>query len=485
MANRLKKLLVELSAKSKLQSIKREIQPSGKGKNRRQSATVWKALGKHFGYEKGNPEKDQDCSNDSTCFREIVMANLKTLNDDDLQRVQTIAAAMFSIAPYNTLKQWFPPINKFAAKTVKNVVQVQRIASYMKIPEQQGQVQINQQNQRVIKKNRQQLVVNYRRSWRIVHKWMESDDWRLKFLAVMASVGMRKTALLDSRIKFAEAEKHDKRFWIVQLGVLKDKTAVFDDCDNDGDCDYEPGKTVEKPIAYGFTYDEIMAAIKLIRTKTKSMTKGKTRSQIGAIKPVKFMVQAVKDEFRSQAKIFPRLGTHFLRALYANVAYHFFQDEIGDSITAFISTVLAHNANSLQTALSYQGLRIIYGVPENIEQSTKLTSRDNREEIARLRDEIATLRRRVTREEKEEKLDEDCAMATWELDDGKTVSIKRLPCTGRKRQRNDSRLAKVEEAYDALKKAGVKNVSGNMILSGNIGVNKKFVYNAVKKLKLK
>jgi hypothetical protein len=101
-----------------------------------------------------------------------------------------------------------------------------------------------------------------------------------------------------------------------------------------------------------------------------------------------------------------------LRALYANVSYHFFQDEIGDSLTAFIATVLAHNANSLETALSYQGIRVIWGIPENVEQSTKLTARDNREEIARLREEVAKLLRQKGREEKEECLGEDCAMAT-------------------------------------------------------------------------
>jgi hypothetical protein len=71
------------------------------------------------------------------------------------------------------------------------------------------------------------------------------------------------------------------------------------------------------------------------------------------------------------------------------------------------------------------------------------------------------------------------------MEDGEIVSIKKLPQTGRKRQRDEARVAKVEEAYGALVAAGVENPSGNMIISGNIGVNKKFVYQAVKKLKSK
>ena len=85
----LKKMLVELSVKKTLDKIKREIQPAPTGKNRRQSPTVWKALDKHFGLEKGDPDGDQYCENDSTCFRDTVIDHLKSLKEDDLKRIGT------------------------------------------------------------------------------------------------------------------------------------------------------------------------------------------------------------------------------------------------------------------------------------------------------------------------------------------------------------------------------------------------------------
>ena len=120
-------------------------------------------------------------------------------------------------------------------------------------------------------------------------------------------------------------------------------------------------------------------------------TTGMTRKQMGALH-ADSLVKRVKAAFLGPAHQDRRLGTHFLRSLYANVCYHFFSEQLGDSLTAFISTVLAHNENSLATALSYQNVNIQFGIKEDVEPSTKKTAVENKESIANLRAQIKELK---------------------------------------------------------------------------------------------
>jgi hypothetical protein len=100
------------------------------------------------------------------------------------------------------------------------------------------------------------------------------------------------------------------------------------------------------------------------------------------------LVAMVKEAFPGPAAQNPRLGTHFLRALYGNVAYRFFKDAIGNSLTAFLSDVLAHNPGSLNTAISYQTINIQWGMVEDVDADTKMVATENREAIASLREHV-------------------------------------------------------------------------------------------------
>jgi hypothetical protein len=66
---------------------------------------------------------------------------------------------------------------------------------------------------------------------------------------------------------------------------------------------------------------------------------------------------------------------------------------------------------------------------------------------------------------------------------GKKITVLRLPKQGRKRVREEDRIAKIEEVYKKLVEAGEKTPSANMIIRGKIGVNNVLVKQVVKRLK--
>ena len=388
----MEKFLTELDDEKTLLKIQHECTPDPPRKSRLDSNTVWDALEKHFSLygdgTKNELKRDQGCSSDTTCFQMEVIKRRKKFpknnGEEMLKSVQRIAAAMH-LPPYNSLKDWFVPITKAAIKQWgKGHKYTKLFSKYMKSPEGNQLIQRKQANEKVIQRNKKGINVHYEYARKQVLNWGGSNDWRDNFNCVVACIGCRKTALLDSRIKFVKAEQpgHDDRYWVRQVGVLKDRSAENVEEKN---AEYIPGKTVEKPITFGFTYAQIQAMIKRIRSNID--VKGLTRAQMGN-KYGSNMVKKIKAAFPGQNKQDPRLGVHFLRALYANVAYHFFKDEIGNSLTSFISTVLAHNSNSLNTALSYQTLNIQWALPDNISASTKKTVQDLREIVSILRNDL-------------------------------------------------------------------------------------------------
>jgi hypothetical protein len=382
--------LEELSSEETRLKIHREATPPEGRSRRLDSDTLWDALEKHFPLDGSDRAKlkRQGCRTDLSCLRKVVIENLDVLDEEMLKNVQLIAAAAH-LPPYNSLKDWFTPVIKAAKSHYRRGDKhphTQLIAKYMRSPERNHLIQRRDADQGVVQRNRKGLNVNYPQALRTVEGWISSDDWRELFLAVMASCGPRKTAILDRRIIFVEAEQHghDKRFWVQQVGVLKDPEQTFDE-EDDAVAVLVSGKTVEKPLAFGLTFAQIDRAIKKVRAAVD--TEGLNRKQMGA-KYGPELVAMVKEAFPGPAAQNPRLGTHFLRALYGNVAYRFFKDAIGNSLTAFLSDVLAHNPGSLNTAISYQTINIQWGMVEDVDADTKMVATENREAIASLREQV-------------------------------------------------------------------------------------------------
>jgi len=374
---------------------------------------------------------DQGCTTDLKCLRDEVIRNLDEFDESMLKSLRRIVTAM-NLPPYNSLKDWFTPINNAAKKRWgEDDERTLLFKKHMKSPEGQHRIAVDEANEGVYKRNAKQLNVSYPDAMKIVHKWIASGDWEDRLLAVMAATGPRKTAVLDPRIKFglAQQEGHDQRFWIKQFGVLKDRSAKGGDLpidDDDEKTEFIPGKTPEKPICFGLTFDQITDAVEYIRDRTD--VAGLTRKEIG-IKYGRDLVMRVKRAFPGPAHQNRRLGTHFLRALYANVGHHFFSDTLGQSLTVFISDVLAHNSNSLTTALSYQTLNMSWGLPPNISPDAEKILGQLMLTVSALTDRVATLERRL--DARGDYVDEEQRdVASWMKPDGTIFSLPRFSKIG-------------------------------------------------------
>lgn len=454
---------------SQLPAIASEVSPPDDRKRRLDSNTFWEELKKYFKLDRKSTKNEQGCTTDVRCFRDkLIETGLDVVSEKQLEQIQKIITSAHR-PPYNSLKDWFVPVNKKAKeKFGVDSDRTKLIAKYMKSPEATQLIQRREADEGVIKRNKQGLYITYPETLKIIQYWIISPDWRDQLLAVMAATGPRKTAILDKKIKFVEAEQdgHDKRFWIKQIGVLKDKHQKFEE-EDDAKAEMISGKIIEKPIAFGLTFDLIKKAIKNIRVETD--VKGLTRAEIGN-KYGKQLVDRVKHAFPGPAGQNKRLGTHFLRAVYANVSYHFFNSQVGDSLTSFIADVLAHDSGSLNTGLSYQTIRIQWGMPDDIEADTRKQTLANRDAIAMI----------LEREKKEKKEEFDLWDDNKE-DDGSDddsfiprVRIRhrrklkrpfidfkngdntiRVPFPKRKRQSHENLLENVRETADLLKQAGV------------------------------
>jgi hypothetical protein len=401
MQAKFKEFLAELSKPKTLIKINNESNPPAGRTRRLDSDIMWGALEGTFGLDGDGGlaelKAKQECSSDVSCLQLETIKHLKLLLDEEmLQQLQSIVTACHH-PPYSSLAGWFPPVNKEARRqwgdeSPKTLM----VAKWMRPPAKQKMISQKQSTLNLGRRHKHPLSVVYEATRRIVQRWGVPRGNPLEvFLAVQAAIGPRQTALLDPKIKFVAAQEHDKRFWIKQRGVLKDKTQEFDEKTGD----LISGKTPEKPIIFGFTFKQIDEMIKYIRKHLP--VNGLTRAEMGR-KYNRELNKIIKGAFPGAAKHYPRLGTHFTRKLYVNIAYHFFGPEIGSTINDFASIVLGHNTNSIETSLSYTAIQVQYGIPENVSASTKETAIDNRVAIAQMQEELGELKKRQLWESKEE-----------------------------------------------------------------------------------
>lgn len=395
---------------SVLAEIRKESEPVPPRKIRSCSKIITDALLIYFGAAG---------KRDTITLRNVIISMLAEMTEPILASLQRIITAMH-LPPYNSLKYFFTPIKNAAKKLWKPAdPRFLLVKKYMVAPDDAQLIQQAEADRKVFAKNTKGLSVDYAFALPIVQKWIISDIWQERLLGIIATTGARKTAILDHRIKFVEADTHDKNTWVKQLGVLKDRSAV------ETDTRYIPGKCPEKPLAFGVSFQTVRDAVSFVREHAGGVDL--KRKEVGA-KYSKKLVKIVKKAFPGQAKISKRLGTHFLRALYANVAYHFFAEVVGCSLTSFIATVLGHDPNSLTTALSYQSLKISFGLPVGIDADPKKNLAEVRLLLNQLGARMELVESKLQNTPRAPLLDE----VQYTRPDGSSFKLKKLTRLGRK-----------------------------------------------------
>lgn len=192
-------------------------------------------------------------------------------------------------------------------------------------------------------------------------------------LVVVAATGMRRGEVLASHIRVAGGGGDltlPPGEWVVQVGVLKDRSRPRPDAEGEhaqlraratemlrgAGGQWEEGqggrRVVIKPVLLGITAREVVDLVGLVRSGTSLLT--------GANAVVKQAFPEVA------ARAGGRLGTHFLRAVYANAAYAREEPRLRMSRNTFMSRVLGHDQRNLDTALNYSSVALRVGEQKSL-----------------------------------------------------------------------------------------------------------------------
>jgi telomere resolvase len=201
----------------------------------------------------------------------------------------------------------------------------------------------------LVKKMRHVQYVNFDDAWDLATEFVLSDDWMEQWCGVILSTGARMAEVGSVKIGFVECltPRPSRDHWITQLAKLKsDETAV----------------SITKPIMGFLTSSDIIHAVMNIRYHIaeqfdKNEHDIRSPAQINAAFSKKMSDiasrmfpenRAVSDTHRT------RFGTHFLRAVYANLAWELMKDHVTCNQTRLIADYLGHSELDVTTAQHYQ-----------------------------------------------------------------------------------------------------------------------------------
>ena len=190
----MEEFLRDLDDEKTLLKVQEECRPGPNRTRRLDSDTVWDSLEAHFNLDGSSRAKmkEQGCTTDLKCLRDEVIRHLDEFDEPMLKSLRKIVAAM-NLPPYNSLKDWFTPINNAAKKRWgEDDERTLLFKKHMKSPEGQHRIAVDEANEGVYKRNAKQLNVSYPDAMKIVHKWIGSSDWEDRLLAVMGATGSEK-----------------------------------------------------------------------------------------------------------------------------------------------------------------------------------------------------------------------------------------------------------------------------------------------------
>jgi len=429
-ANKFVKLLELLNANHKKISHECYPEPDSKKKT---SAFIMENLKHEF------PELNCAGRAEEPCIRELIQekSTAKTAKQiiDEIGKLYPIL-----YRKPNTLKQWLSE-----AKTTldKKFHKHPLLLAYAKEklhvdPVMKVQIQKSAQ-ERVVKTNTQSITFDATQVYEVIKKLKTAQNWEDRAVAVSLAVGCRQIELF----KISKFEKiDDQSDWIKVIGVAKDREAKQrkkfakekkakkadqtkeseeeseeseSEKDSEEDAEIpEPKRkkkklrekeekeeeekevdphprTIKKPLLI-MTSDELQASVEMIRKQSQEHY-----GVVWANTPNKDVTKRTNYKLNTAIRVaFGRDDITFhrtTRALYARITYDTFNTDPRMQLTAWISTVLGHQVNSIETGLSYQAVNVKYDLKTtdpNLEH--KLTEMNA--ELKRLHDEIQKQKRR-------------------------------------------------------------------------------------------
>lgn len=411
---------------------------------------LWYYIEKWFGLgQRGEEAVGQRCTTDLSCLTRHLKVSARDLNfwdEPHLELLQLLFMARAGVNSANTAAQslsgiktywvsWLPSTTATKRYTPKKEVveYVALLEKWMKLEAVSKRGLQAKQRRRVAYNNAHPTPISMTKITSLAHKWWNKEEssrdyWRWWLLAINVAIGARFTALLDRRINFAAPPdewqqkkravhkddpnspffNRDFNEWIYQDGVLKDRRSKkrgIPGGDDDAPRDQLEldKKDVVKPILFGFKVDDVVKRINIIRDildRRKTKLIDMSRKQISN-NYIQWQLDRIKDELPGIAKIKKKrgtgFGTHFLRAIYANLSYIQFGEpspwHMG--LASWIRLVLGHNTDDLTTSLSYQSIRIMKAMPVAIQKNTIAQVVENQDTIDDVEKNMVDLKRKV------------------------------------------------------------------------------------------
>ena len=226
---------------------------------------------------------------------------------------------------------------------------------------------------RVIQTNTEGLMFEAVTVFNVIRKLNESPMWAERGVAVALACGARSIEILKiSEFRpvpkgedegAAEGAKGEN--WIIQIGIAKDKeqkkrkeaaaTAAAE-----GLSALDIPREVKKPLLV-LTPAQLIASIAFIREQSSLDGKGWAHTPNTEVnsKTHYQLNRAIQHAFGRSDISFHRIT----RALYGRITFDTFHHDPGLSLTAWVSSVLGHQIGSLQSALNYQAVTVVYPLP--------------------------------------------------------------------------------------------------------------------------
>jgi hypothetical protein len=479
---------------------------------RKPSATNMAIL-KKYDNTTGRKYERYPCTTDTQCVQRFVFCNADALDKDMLRKLRTLALFFFYDPRKSSSSTFMVDLN-MAIKQFWNTVEPLREDENRKkkideqttilwrtqfVAEYQNKAQKNNQMSR----SRNQYIVEYGDMASKVQKLFKPFDeaagdldtiianstasgvWQLA-VGVICCIGCRFNEVFDPHVLFQEAEQihREPDRWILQIGVSKDKESAsmrFEVPEADFDEDDRSNKrSVEKPITFNMTTGKILSAIATVREYGKRYAAESSRTvgvEYDKIEKATFgglfiqqVNRVVKAMFNVQAKAAKKkgaggFGSHWCRALYANVAYATYKDAMPYfNQAAFIASVLAHSPDNLTTSINYSIINVRLPSGNDADPTNLLVLADVRARMLRLEQQLGVL---LTADEVVAK--KARGLAKIRIGRSKTFKmIPRLPKHGPIRGNND-RWNYVDAGIRLLQSHGLSTSRENLVRVGVSG----------------
>lgn len=247
----------------------------------------------------------------------------------------------------------------------------------------------NQANERRIKTLSTQIEVRADQVQDLIVKHIHSKKLAPRAMALALASGCRTAELFLSSVSDFQVAESGRDHWIVQVGLAKDRertTRRFlahkqklqrqkgeeeeDEEEEDGEEedpeDIRSTKRLVKPVLF-ITSTDFLVSIEWLRRHYKRQYPNDQTPVLMNNRMHSRLTAELRRAFGLESITFHR----FTRSVYSELSYHLFNTEKGKSQLLWSTQVLGHKQTSVESALNYQNVKLVYQLPKSSPNAVK------------------------------------------------------------------------------------------------------------------